>query len=131
MAEKREISDGDENLDPNVSKKRRLSLPLKKRSSYRFGGTSDEQLHSMSFYMMPKNSATSSQWAMKNLSDWREEYNRTNPDKNCPEEIMLPSCSKELLNEWLCIYITETQCFQLMHDFLVSFYSVLFIYSVL
>ena len=109
MAEKREISDGDENLDPNVSKKRRLSLSLKKRSSYRFGETSDEQLHSMSFYMMPKNSATSSRWAMKNLSDWREEYNHRNPDKNCPEEIMLPSCSKELLNEWLCVYITETR----------------------
>lgn len=57
MAEKREISDRDENLDPNVSKKRRLLLSLKKRSSYRFGETSNEQLHSMSFYMMPKNSA--------------------------------------------------------------------------
>ena len=36
MAEKREISDGDENLDPNVSKKR-LSLSLKKEAAITSG----------------------------------------------------------------------------------------------
>ena len=30
MAEKQEVSNGEEKLDPNVSKKRRLSLFLKK-----------------------------------------------------------------------------------------------------
>ena len=27
--------------------------------------------------------------------------------KKCPDEILLPSCSKELLNKWLCVYVTE------------------------
>lgn len=102
-----------ENVNPNAAPtpKKRLSLSLKKRrtSERRFGETSEEELHSMSSYMMPKNSATSSRWALKNLSEWREEYNRRHSDKSCPEEVLLPTCSKELLNEWLCVYITETR----------------------
>uniref|UniRef100_A0A1X7TCK4 ZMYM2-like/QRICH1 C-terminal domain-containing protein n=1 Tax=Amphimedon queenslandica TaxID=400682 RepID=A0A1X7TCK4_AMPQE len=92
-----EISRMAENVNPNAAPtpKKRLSLSLKKRrTSERFGETSEEELHSMSLYTMPKNSATSSQWALKNLSDWREEYNRRHPDKICPEEVTFLSLSQ-------------------------------------
>ena len=102
MAEKRELSEGIENIDPNAVKKRRLSLSLKKKQGSRFGTTSKEQLESMSSYTMPKNSAVSSTWAIKNLSDWWEEHNDKNPNNLCPKELLSPNCSKEMLNEWLC-----------------------------
>ena len=111
MAVKRkseEFEEGCENIDPNVPKKKRLSLSLKNKKGSRFGTISDEQLKSMTSYVMPKNSATSSRWALKNLSDWRQEHNNQNPEKPCPEEILSPSCNKALLNEWLCVYIAET-----------------------
>ena len=67
MAEKRVLEK--ENVNPN--NKKRLSLSLKKN---RFASTSEDTLEYMSKYNMPKNSATSSKWALKNLSDWRDEY---------------------------------------------------------
>ena len=104
-----EIEEGCENIDPNVPKKKRLSLSLKNKKGSRFGTISDEQLKSMTSYVTPKNSAMSSRWALKNLNDWMQEHNNQNPEKPCPEEILSPSCNKALLNEWLCVYIVETR----------------------
>ena len=93
MAEKRRRSDDSENVDPD--KKKKLSLSLERKGN-RFATTSEDQLQSMSVYNMSKNSAVSSKWALKNLRDWREEYNMKHPTKLCPEEILSPNCTKEL-----------------------------------
>ena len=49
-----------------------------------------------------------SRWAMDNLKDWFEDCNSRNPSDTCPSEILTPTCSKELLNKWLCVLINET-----------------------
>ena len=58
---------------------------------------------------MPKNTTLSTRWAMKNFIDWFCEYNVKNPDSKCPEEVLLPSCSAEVLNKWLSVYVAETR----------------------
>ena len=82
------------------SKRRKLSLSLKKKSG-RFGNTSEDILESLGTYNMPKKSADSSKWATKNLREctWLEDYNSGNPMKKCPDDLLLPYCSKELLNK--------------------------------
>ena len=66
-------------------------------------------LKAMATVTLPKNSARSSKWAIKNLRDWLVDYNYRNPENECPEDLLLPFCSKEILNKWLCIYVTETR----------------------
>jgi hypothetical protein len=63
----------------------------------------------MASYKMPKNSALSSKWAIKSLADWWDNFNKRNPKKQCPKDILLPSCSKEFLSLWLCVHVNETR----------------------
>lgn len=86
-------------------KKRRLSLSL---SKHRFAIVSKETLADMN-YKMPENSAKRSKWALKNLREWFDDYNKRNPDHMCPDDVLSPTCSKVLLNKWLCVYINETR----------------------
>ena len=98
------ISDNKENVDP---KKRRLSLSLKKRS--RFVATTEDNLLAMTKPQLPNNTVSSSKWAMSNLQEWFKDYNSRNADNLCPEVFLTPSCSKEILNKWLCVFINETR----------------------
>ena len=77
-----------------LSKKRKLSLSLKNR----FKNVSDSELNELSKVKMPKNTTLSTRWAMKNFIDWFCEYNVKNHDSKCPEEVLLPSFSAEVLN---------------------------------
>lgn len=84
-----------------------MSLKRKKRG--RFEETSEEDLAELLKPQVPKNTETSTRWAMKNFRDWYEDYNARNPSKCCPEEVVLSSCSPELLNKWLCVFVSETR----------------------
>ena len=101
------MSSEKENEDPNPvpSKKRRLSLSLKGR----FKTVSEDQLTAMSKPSVPKNTEKSSKWAIKNLKEWYEDYNSRNTNEMCPEEILSHTCSKEVLDKWLCVFINETR----------------------
>ena len=46
---------------------------------------------------------------MKNLENWVEAHNKGNPRNLCPPDILSSSCSKELLNKWLYVYVSETR----------------------
>ena len=46
---------------------------------------------------------------MKNLQDWFDDYNHCYPHSCCPEELLSPTCSKELLDKWLSVFIVETR----------------------
>ena len=46
---------------------------------------------------------------MKNLRDWHADYNERYPDCKCPDSVLSPSCTKEELNKWLTIFISETR----------------------
>ena len=82
-----------ENVPP--SKKRKLSLSLKNRFKH------DSELNKLSKAKM-SNTTLSTCWAMKNFIDWFHEYNVRNPDSKCPEEVLLPSCSAEVMVECIC-----------------------------
>ena len=93
------------NAPPN--KKSRLSLSLNKRQ--RFVPVAKETLDSMADLQVPKNTEISTRWAMKNFQDWHKDYNERNFGDQCPDKLLLPTCSKELLNKWLSVYVTETR----------------------
>ena len=49
-------------------------------------------------------------WEIKNFTDWFAAHNRDATDDNlCPEEVLSPSCIADLLNRWLCVFISETR----------------------
>ena len=103
------MSNEKENKDPNPlpSKKRKLSLSRKGKG--RFSSVSEHQLIVMSKPQVPENTEKCSKWAMDNLKNWFEDCNSRNPSDTCPGEILTPTCSKELLNKWLCVFINETR----------------------
>ena len=72
------------------------------------GGLAKDKLDKMTTYVMPKNLAASSKWALKNLKDWHSDYKSRYPDM-CPQEILTPYCSKENLNKWLSTFAVETR----------------------
>ena len=46
---------------------------------------------------------------MSNLKDWFDDYNSRNQNDTCPDEVLTPTCSKEVLNKWLRVFINETR----------------------
>lgn len=94
-----------ENCPPE--KRRKLSLTLSRRQ--RFGETSREEILALEKVQVPKNTEVTTKWALKNLNDWFKDYQERNPDCPCPESILTPSASKDDLNKYLTIYITETR----------------------
>lgn len=105
MSEK-ENTEPIENQQP--SKKRKLSLSLKNRES-RFKPVSENKLIDMSKPVVPKNTEKTDRWALANLNEWYVDYNDRNADKKCPEEVLTPQATKEALNTWLCVFVTETR----------------------
>ena len=96
MAECRKHTINNNNKEnTELPKKKRLSMALPNKRQ--FGNVSKDKLDKMTTYVMPKNSAASSKWALKNLKDWHgDRY----PDL-CPQKILTPYCSKENINKWL------------------------------
>lgn len=103
MAEKRVFLESEK--ENTCVKKRRLSMSLKKNRQFR--NVSSESLQSMATVTVAKNSARASKWATTNLRAWLDDYNARNPEQKCPDEILTPECSSEVLNKWLYVYIVE------------------------
>ena len=101
---------GKENVPPETkpSKKPRLSLSLQRKSK-RFSSSTAKELEEMSKQKVPKNAEKSSKWAMTNMTEWLNDYNTRNTDAKCPDEFLTPSCSKENLCKWLCVFVNETR----------------------
>lgn len=106
IMEKENINPSSLSDDPPV-KKRKLSLSLKGKR--RFQQSSEDDLAKLSKPQAPKNTDVSTRWAMKNFKEWHEDYNARNKEKPCPEEVILPTCDKTLLNKWLCVFVSETR----------------------
>ena len=88
------------------SKKPRLSLSLKKS---RFVPICKSELENMAKPVIAKNTSISTRWAVKNLTDWHTDYNKRNPNAYFPDDVLLPTCPKHLLDKWLSVFITETR----------------------
>lgn len=86
------MADENENHEPGA-KKRRLSLTLKKD---RFKTVSSAELDELSKVTMPKNTTSSTRWAMKNFTDWFEAYNIRNPGNKCPSDVKCCFCANNI-----------------------------------
>ena len=74
------------NKDEQATKKRKLSLSLSGRR--RFNATSKEAIEAMCTPMVAKN-----------FTDWFNDYNTRNEAKPCPDAVLTPTCSAEVLNK--------------------------------
>ena len=85
------------NKDEQATKKRKLSLSLSGRR--RFNATSKEEIEAMCTPMVAKNTSTCTRWAVKNFTDWFNDYNTRNEAKPCPDAVLTPTGSAEVLNK--------------------------------
>ncbi|XP_011407617.1 PREDICTED: uncharacterized protein LOC105314895, partial [Amphimedon queenslandica] len=107
MAEAGSMEENQEKENVPPSKKRRVSLSLKKK---KFQPSLSEKIDEIAKHKVPKNTKKMSKWAMKNLEDWFKDYNKRNPDKKCPDEFLTRhKCSKEVICKWLCLFVNETR----------------------
>ena len=95
-------------LETKPSKKPRLSLSLQRKSK-RFSSSTAQEHAEMSKQKVPKNTEKTSKWAMTNMTEWLNDYNTRNTDAKCPDEFLTPSCLKENLCKWLCVFVNETR----------------------
>ena len=76
-------------------KKRKIWLKKKQNASdvseERFGAISKEALEDLT---VPRNLALNSQWAMTNICDWLDNYNKRNIDDPCPSKYSLHFVTK-------------------------------------
>lgn len=88
------------------SKKPRLSLSLKER---RFKSISQNEVLDLEKKIVPKNTEYSTRWAMKVFSDWFKDYNSRSQSEKCPDILLTPACSSDVLCKWLVVFIAETR----------------------
>ena len=68
----------------------------------------DEELADFSKGFVPKNTTSSTSWAIRNYKAWEEARNTSYPSKKVPPNL-LRTTDKALLNEWLSRYVVETR----------------------
>ena len=92
----------------STSGKLKLSLSLNP-----FKKTSKEELYirKMTLPQVPNNNTSANtRWTIKIFTDWFAAHNSDATDDDlCPEEVLSPSCTGDLLNRWLCVFISETR----------------------
>ena len=59
--------------------------------------------------VIANNTSISTRWGVKNLTDWHADYNKRNSNACCPDDVLLPTCPKHLLDKRLSVFITETR----------------------
>ena len=100
---------------PVSTKKLRLSLNRKERENkendHRWQVIDETRQATLSERFVPKNTATSTKWAVANLESWRTARNSKfvhQPDQLVPSDL-LESGDKVVLNNWLCVFVAETR----------------------
>ena len=73
----------------------------------RFCKLNQEELDSLSKACVPKNTESSSKWALENFKSWMSQRNECGGEK-CPESL-LEDMEPTSLNKWLSILIAETR----------------------
>ena len=105
-----------ENLVPSEPKKRKLSLQLKKKRTEeakesenlrteRFPVVSLQAIEDTKKHMVPKNTAKSTNWAVRLFNAWCQQRNARCEEK-IPDSILLTDAYEELCH-WLCVSISE------------------------
>ena len=73
----------------------------------RFSKLSKEELDSLSKARVPKNTESSTKWALENFRSWMSQRNECSEEK-CPETL-LEYMEPTSLNKWLSIFLAETR----------------------
>ena len=78
--------------------------------SKRFRTLSNEELENISKPFVPKNTETSTRWALENFHCWLKHRNSTakEDEDKCPVTL-LEDMDSEQLNKWLSAYVAETR----------------------
>ena len=104
--------------EPPQKKKRRLSLSQKKSNDeveknigswWNF--IREEEQSSLATNFVPKNTASSTKWALSNFMEWKASLNETfceDTEKQVPDDI-LETSSPEVICMWFGLYVDETQ----------------------
>ena len=108
----------DKENEPPVPKKQKLSLSLKKKDKKRVQGESsrwnfisEEEESSLSTLFVPKNTESSTKWALSNFMQWKMSRNEQfceEREKQVPDDILETACP-EILCKWLGLYVAETR----------------------
>ena len=75
------------------------------RKSKRFILSTAQELEEMSNRKVPKYTETTIKRAMTNMTECLNDYNTRNTDA----KFLTPSCSKENLRKWLCVFMKQGQ----------------------
>ena len=107
-----EAADSSNEVEPPL-KRKRLSLKktadVCKSSGSRF--LSPEEEAALSDKCIPKNTATSTKWAVANFESWRKRRNEgfvREPGRQVPDGLLL-GVDNALLCKWLCCYVAEAR----------------------
>ena len=93
---------------PPPKKKLFLSLDRQRRqdSSKRFSVVSEEDFVLGCQGVVPANTKSSNEWAMRNLKEWMD--SRSSSEESVPEDLL--SCSDStVVCKWLCRFVQETR----------------------
>ena len=104
-------SDFEKENDSHVGNaKKRPSLSLSSESKW-FKRAKQKEIEQLKKPNPPLNTKRNTNWAVKNLETWWEWHNNSleEDDEVCPEIVITPKCSVELLDKWLPIYVMETR----------------------
>ena len=84
--------------------------PLPKKQKVHFQILSSEELGSLCKSNVPRNTQTSTKWAMDNFHAWlsHRNSNAESEGDKCPETLLEDMDSAQL-NKWLAVYIAETK----------------------
>ncbi len=99
-----------ENAVPRRTKK--LKLDKKKPSAERWHFISEEREEVLGKKYVPKNTATSTKWALGNFSSWRDSRNKrfsTDASKVVPDHLLESTEDPATICKWLTLYIAETR----------------------
>lgn len=67
-----------------------------------------EELSESAKGVVPTNTKNSTEWALRNFRQWRENRNKTLPDDPVPDNLFR-STDTEILCKWLCCFVQETR----------------------
>ena len=88
----------------NAKQSNPQELPAKKP---RFTTLSNEELEGLSKACVPKNTESSTKWALENFKSWMSDRNSHSTEK-CPESL-LEDMDPTLLDKWLSAFVAETR----------------------
>ena len=75
----------------------------------RFSALTEQELEELSKPCVPKNTESSTKWALDNFDSWKNERSRSaSNSEKCPETL-LEDMDPAQLNKWLSVFIAETR----------------------